>query len=68
LVGFLAGGAISGGVLSFALFELNVTAIAQGMAGGIIAALLISLMVPRTLSSRLTATLTGSEAMEYERC
>jgi hypothetical protein len=61
LIGFLAGGAIAGGVLSFALFELNLKAIAQGMSGGIIAALLISLMVPRSLSSRMTATLTGSD-------
>lgn len=58
---FLAGGALAGGILAFALFEHNVTAILQGIAGGIIAALLIGLMVPRTLSRRMTATLSGPE-------
>jgi hypothetical protein len=58
---FLIGGALAGGILAFALFENNVTAILQGIAGGIIAALLIGLMVPRTLSRRMTATLTGPE-------
>ncbi len=58
---FLVGGALAGGVLAFALFENNMTAILQGIAGGITAALLIALMVPRTLSRRMTATLTGPE-------
>ena len=61
IVGFVAGGALGGGVLAFALFETNFSAIAQGVAGGVVAAILIALMVPRTLSRRLTATLTGSE-------
>jgi hypothetical protein len=61
LIGFLIGGAIAGGVLSFALFEMDWKSIAQGMSGGIVAALLISLMVPRSLSKRMTATLTGPE-------
>lgn len=61
LVGFLAGGAIAGGVLAFALFELNPAAIGQGIVGGIIAAALIGLMVPKALSRRMTATLTGPE-------
>ncbi len=56
----------SGGVLAFALFETNFTAILQGIVGGVIAAALIGLMVPATLSSRMTATLTG-EAIEGVR-
>jgi hypothetical protein len=66
LVGFLLSGAIAGGVLAFALFETNFTAILQGIVGGVIAAALIGLMVPATLSSRMTATLTG-EAIEGVR-
>jgi hypothetical protein len=58
---FLVGGALAGGILAFALFENNMTAILQGIAGGITAALLIGLMVPRTLSRRMTATLSGPE-------
>ena len=61
LVGFLLGGALAGGILAFALFEQNTSAILQGIAGGIVAALLIGLMVPRTLSRRMTATLEGPE-------
>ncbi len=61
LVVFLAGGAIAGGILAFALFEQNFALITQGVAGGLIAAALIALMVPRTLSRRMTATLTGPE-------
>jgi hypothetical protein len=59
LAGFLLSGALAGGILAFALFEQNVSAIVQGVAGGIVAALLIGLMVPRALSRRLTETLTG---------
>ena len=59
LVGFLMSGSIAGAVLAFALFEANATAILQGAAGGLLAAMLIGLMVPRTLSRRLTETLTG---------
>jgi len=58
---FIGGGGVAGGVLAFALFEQNVALILQGISGGIIAAILISLMVPRTLSRRVTASLTGSE-------
>jgi len=61
LAGFLAGGAIAGGILAFALFEQNLPAILQGIAGGVVAALLIGLMVPKTLSKRMTATLSGPE-------
>ncbi len=59
LVGFLFSGAIGGGILAFALFELEPTKILQGALGGIIAAALIGLMVPKMLSKRLTATLSG---------
>lgn len=61
LVGFLLAGALAGGILAFALFEQNTSAILQGIAGGVVAALLIGLMVPRTLSRRMTATLSGPE-------
>jgi hypothetical protein len=61
LVAFLVGGALAGGILAFALFEQNTTAILQGIAGGIVAAALIAFMVPKTLSRRMTATLTGPE-------
>lgn len=66
LVGFLLSGALAGGVLAFALFEMNFSAILQGITGGVIAAALIGLMVPARLSSRMTATLTG-EAIEGVR-
>lgn len=58
---FLLGGGLAGGILAFALYEMNSTAILQGVAGGIVAAALIGLMVPRTLSRRMTATLAGPE-------
>jgi hypothetical protein len=58
---FVFSGALSGGALAFALFELDGVAVAQGLAGGAIAALLIALMVPRTLSARMTAVLTGPQ-------
>ncbi len=61
LVGFLLAGALAGGILAFALFEQNTSAILQGIAGGVVAAILIALMVPRTLSRRMTATLSGPE-------
>ncbi len=61
LVGFLLSGSMSGAVLAFALFERDVTAILQGAAGGVVAAMLIGLMIPRTLSRRLTATLSGPD-------
>ncbi len=59
LLGFLFSGGIGGGILAFALFELDTTKICQGVLGGIIAAALIGLMAPKTLSKRLTATLSG---------
>jgi len=59
LAGFVLSGALAGGILAFALFEQDVSAILQGIAGGIVAALLIGLMVPKTLSRRLTETLAG---------
>ena len=61
LAGFLFSGALAGGVLAFALFEQNIPAILQGTAGGIVAALLIGVMVPRALSRRLTEVLSGPE-------
>ena len=61
LMGFLFSGAIGGGILAFALFEHNIWAILQGTAGGIFAATLIGLMVPKMLSRRMTATLNGPE-------
>jgi hypothetical protein len=60
LIGFLVSGAIGGAILAFALFETEVPKILQGALGGVIAAALIGLMAPKTLSKRLTATLTGS--------
>ncbi len=60
LLGFLFSGGLGGGILAFALFELDTTKICQGVFGGIIAAALIGLMVPKTLSKRLTATLSGT--------
>ncbi len=61
VIGFLLSGALAGGILGFALFEHNVPAILQGIAGGVVAALLIGVMVPRSLSRRMTATLSGPE-------
>ena len=59
LLGFLLSGGLGGGILAFALFETDITKILQGVLGGVIAAALIGFMVPKTLSKRLTATLTG---------
>jgi hypothetical protein len=59
LFGFLLSGGLGGGILAFALFEIDITKILQGALGGVIAAALIGLMVPKTLSKRLTATLAG---------
>ncbi|MFH0824847.1 MAG: hypothetical protein V2B18_19005 [Pseudomonadota bacterium] len=61
LVGFLICGGLAGGVLAFALFELNIIAIGQGILGGVVAALPIALMVPRRLSRSVTAALTGPQ-------
>ncbi len=61
LIGFMAAGAIGGAVFSFAVFEWNPAAILQGVAGGVIAAGLIALMAPKTLSRRMTAVLGGRE-------
>ncbi|MEW6531754.1 MAG: hypothetical protein AB1473_13030 [Thermodesulfobacteriota bacterium] len=59
--GFITAGGLAGGILAFALFETNPSAIVQGIVGGMIAAILIGVMVPRFLSRRLTATLSGPE-------
>ncbi|MEW6114587.1 MAG: hypothetical protein AB1664_20805 [Thermodesulfobacteriota bacterium] len=59
--GFITAGGLAGGILAFALFETNPSAIIQGIVGGMIAAILIGVMVPRVLSRRLTATLSGPE-------
>ncbi|MCL5123782.1 MAG: hypothetical protein M1511_04635 [Deltaproteobacteria bacterium] len=59
LIGFLLSGGFGGGILAFALFETEITKILQGILGGIIAAFLIGVMVPKVLSKRLTATLSG---------
>ncbi len=64
LFGFMLAGAIGGSVFSFAVFEWNITAILQGAAGGVIAAALIALMVPRTLSKRMTELLDGRRIEE----
>jgi len=58
-IGFMVSGALSGGILAFSLFEHNIFAVLQGIIGGVVAALLIGLMVPKTLSRRMTATLSG---------
>jgi hypothetical protein len=59
LAGFLACGALAGAALAFALFENDLTKVLQGTSGGVVAAALIALMVPRALSRRMTETLTG---------
>ncbi|MDD3472970.1 MAG: hypothetical protein PHS86_09315 [Syntrophaceae bacterium] len=59
--GFLLGGSISGAILAFAVFEIDAVKIAQGAVGGFIAAALIGFMVPRSLSKRMTSTLSGPE-------
>jgi hypothetical protein len=59
--GFITAGGLAGGILAFALFETNPSAIIQVIVGGMIAAILIGVMVPRFLSRRLTATLSGPE-------
>jgi hypothetical protein len=61
VAGFLFAGALGGGILAFALYEHNVTAILQGITGGVIAAGLIGLMVPKTLSRRMSVTLGGPD-------
>lgn len=50
LIYFLISGGIAGGVLALSVYELQILQIVQGFIGGIIAALLIGLMVPKTLS------------------
>jgi hypothetical protein len=61
LVGFLFSGAVGGGILAFAVFEFNPTVILQGMAGGVVAAMLIGLMVPKMLSRGMTKALGGRD-------
>ncbi len=61
LIGFLFAGALGGAILAFAVFEWNPTAILQGLAGGVFAAMLIGLMVPKMLSRRMTEALGGRD-------
>lgn len=61
LVGFFTGGALSGAILAFAVFEIDFIKIGQGAIGGLIAAAMIGFMVPKMLSKRMTATLSGPE-------
>lgn len=59
LAGFLVAGAISGAMLSFALFMTDETLINQmmmGAAGGALAALLIALMIPKAQNPAPTET------------
>ncbi|MDI6776386.1 MAG: hypothetical protein QMD03_03955 [Syntrophales bacterium] len=49
LLGFVIPGAIGGAILAFCLYETAFLPIIQGTIGGIIAALLIGLMVPKRL-------------------
>jgi hypothetical protein len=51
LIYFLISGGIAGGVLALAVYELKVLPIVQGFIGGVIAALLIGFMVPKTLAA-----------------
>ncbi len=67
LVMFLIAGALSGGVFSFAVFEWNQAAIIHGMTGGVIAAALIALMVPKRLSRGMTDQLGGRQMMKESR-
>lgn len=50
LIYFLVSGGIAGGVLGLAVYELKILQIIQGFIGGVIAALLIGFMVPKTLA------------------
>lgn len=50
LVYFLISGGIAGAVLALSVYEIKILQIAQGFVGGVIAALLIGVMVPKTLS------------------
>ncbi len=47
---FLLSGGIAGAVLSFAVYEIKILEIFQGFLGGVFAAFLIGVMVPKTLS------------------
>jgi hypothetical protein len=56
LIYFVISGGIAGGVLALAVYELQILQIVQGFIGGVIAALLIGFMVPKTLTvARKTA-------------
>ena len=50
LIYFLISGGIAGGTLALAVYNLQIIQIAQGFVGGIIAALLIGVMIPKTLT------------------
>lgn len=50
LIYFLISGGIAGGTLALAVYNLQIIQIAQGFVGGVIAALLIGVMIPKTLT------------------
>ena len=50
LIYFLFSGGIAGAVLAFAVYELQYLEIIQGFVGGVFAAFLIGVMIPKTLS------------------
>ena len=50
LIYFLISGGIAGAVLGFSVYELQYIKIVQGFTGGVFAAFLIGIMVPKTLS------------------
>ena len=50
LIYFLVSGGIAGAVLALAVYEFQLLQIVQGFIGGVIAAFLIGVMVPKTLS------------------
>ena len=50
LIYFLISGGIAGAVLGFSVYELQYIKIIQGFVGGVFAAFLIGVMVPKTLS------------------
>ena len=50
LIYFLFSGGIAGAVLALSIYEFKLLQIFQGFIGGVIAALLIGVMVPKTLA------------------
>ncbi len=55
LVYFLISGGIAGAVLSISVYEFKILELLQGFIGGVIAAFLIGVMVPKTLSKQREA-------------